>query len=336
MKLKILSTDASTKGEMELPKQFQEPVREDLVQRAVLAIQANNRQRYGADPRSGKNVSAFLSKRRRKYRGTYGIGQSRTPRKVMSRNGTRFNYTGAFAPQTVGGRRAHPPKASKIWDQKVNKTENRKAIRAALSATIIPEIVTKRGHKIPDNYPFIISDDIQKVTKTKDIKDILKKLGFEKELTRSSQKSIRAGKGKTRGRKYKTRKGILFVTNEECALTKAAKNVPGTDIVTIQNINAELLAPGAELGRVTLYTESAIKKITEEKLFTKNYKAQKTEEKIQEKKVLTEKLPRKIKKAALKSSETVSEKKKKPVTKTKAKSSVPTADKQKARTEAKE
>ena len=38
----------------------------------------------------------------------------------------------------------------------VNKKENRKAIRSALAATVNPEIVKGRGHKITDNYPFII------------------------------------------------------------------------------------------------------------------------------------------------------------------------------------
>jgi len=141
MELKILNKEAKETGKIKLPEQFKEQVRTDLVKRAVLAIQANNRQRYGASPEAGKRASAYVSKRRRNYKTTYGIGQSRTPRKVMSRSGTRFNWVGAFAPQTVGGRRAHPPKASKIWTQKINTLENRKAIRSALSATIIPEIV---------------------------------------------------------------------------------------------------------------------------------------------------------------------------------------------------
>ena len=41
----------------------------------------------------------------------------------MSRSGTRLNFTGAFAPGTVGGRRAHPPKAEKNWQEKVNKKD---------------------------------------------------------------------------------------------------------------------------------------------------------------------------------------------------------------------
>ena len=48
-----------------------------------------------------------------------------------------MNWVGAFAPGTVGGRRAHPPKSEKIWSKKINKKENAKAIRSAISATLL-------------------------------------------------------------------------------------------------------------------------------------------------------------------------------------------------------
>ena len=269
MNLKIINSKAKEKGSVKLPTQFSEPVRSDLIKKAVQTILANNRQPYGANPEAGKRPSAFLSKRRRKYRGTYGIGQSRTPRKVMSRSGTRFNYVGAVAPQTVGGRRAHPPKASKIWTLKINEKENRKAIRSAMSATIIKDLVEKRGHRTPKEYPFILSDDVTTIKRTAELVKFLESLGFKEELERTSQRKIRAGKGKTRGRKYKARTGILFVVTDMCDLVYASNNVPGIDVVLAQNLNAYLLAPGGTPGRLTLFTESAIKKIEEEKLFEK-------------------------------------------------------------------
>lgn len=281
MKLKILDVSGKEKGTTETPKYFTEPVRTDIIKRAVLALQAARRQPYGANPRAGLEASAYLSKRRRKYRGTYGIGQSRTPRKVMSRSGTRFNYTGAVVPQTVGGRRAHPPKAEKIWEQKINKKENRKAIKSALAATLNKEIVTARGHKTPEQYPFIISDDYQKITKTKDLMKSLEALGLKEELQRTKISRIRAGLGKLRGRKHKTGKGILFVTTEP-SLMKAATNIPGTDVTTPEALNAELLAPGTVPGRLTLYTESAMKEMQE--LFTKKQTQTKTKKKQTKKK----------------------------------------------------
>jgi len=294
MKLKIFTKEGTEKGTIELPLQFSETPRSDLVKRAVLAIQARNRTPYGAYVNAGKRASAYVSKRRRDYKGTYGIGQSRTPRKSLSRNGTRFNFVGAFAPQTVGGRQAHPPKASKIWAQKINEQENRKAIRSALASTVSAEIVKNRGHKVPPTYPFILSDEFNSIKKTTELKKILVKLGFEAELARSSVVKVRAGKGKARGRKYKTRKGILFVTATDSDLFKSARNIPGTDIEVVENINVELLAPGTASGRLTLFTESAIKKLADTNLFTKNFvgveKKTKDKKEKKEKKAVTVKV----------------------------------------------
>ena len=187
MELKILSTDKKESGKKKLPKQFDEPVRADLIKKAVEAIQANNRQPYGANDRAGKRASATLSRRRHDYRGSYGIGISRVPRKIMSRRGTRMNWVGAVAPGTVGGRRAHPPKAEKKWSQKINKKENRKSIRSAMAATLNPELAKERGHVVPEGYPFIIESKIQDISKAKDAKKVMDSLGLKKELTRASK-----------------------------------------------------------------------------------------------------------------------------------------------------
>lgn len=274
MKLSIKDIKNKDSGSISLPSQFDEEYRPDLVQRAVLSLQARARTPYGAKPMAGKRASAELSRRRRKYRGSYGMGISRVPRKILSRRGTRMQWVGAFAPGTVGGRRAHPPKANKIWTQKINKTENRKAIRSALAATVNRDLVVARGHRAPKDYPFIISNDFENIEKTRDVMAAFAALALGEELDRADTKKVRAGKGKMRGRKYKRRIGPLMVvasTNTKIAL--AARNIPGIDIVCVDELNAEVLAPGTHAGRITLYTESAIKRLTEEKLFTQAYKA---------------------------------------------------------------
>ena len=277
MKLKLYSLSNTSTKEVQLPEQFEEAVRPDLIQRAVLVLQSRRRQPYGAFPEAGKRHSAYLSKRRRDYRGTYGIGQSRTPRKIVSRRGTRINYVGAFAPQTVGGRRAHPPKAEKIWERKINQKENRKAIRSAMAASIIKDLVKARGHIIPNNYPFIIEDKIEELNKTKQLKETLNKLGFDKEIERAAKKTIRPGRGTFRGRKHQKKKSLLIVVSKDCDLNKAAMNLPGVEVVEVNALNAGLLAPGCSIARATLYTESAIKRLESERLFTKNYRGQRAE-----------------------------------------------------------
>jgi len=267
MKLKILTKQGTEKGSMDLPSQFNELIRADIIKRAVLSLKSIKRQPYGADPEAGKKASARISKRRRDYKGCYGHGIARTPRKILSRRGTQFNWAGAFAPNTVGGRRAHPPKAEKNWIQKINKKERRKAIRSAIAATINKELVKERGHAIPDNYPFVLESGLESLDKTKQVIEFFNKIGFEKELERSSKKTIRAGRGKLRGRKYKKTIGPLLVVSKECKLEKAARNIPGINIVKVNALNAEILAPGAAPGRAALFTQAALEKLEKEKLF---------------------------------------------------------------------
>lgn len=266
MKVDILGLDGKKSGTIELPDQFSEEIREDLIRKAVLAVQSHKRQSYGAGPRSGKRHSTWLAKRRRDFKASYGPGRSRTPRKTMSRSGTQFHMVGAWAPFTRGGRRAHPPKGEANWDWKLNIKERRKAIRSAIAATLDKLLVVKRGHRI-ENVPLIIDSKFENVDKTKDVKKILENIGLKKELDRISVIKIRAGKGKKRGRKYKTKVGPLIVISKDCKLVKSASNIIGVDVVNVKKLNAEILAPGTQPGRLTIYTEEAIKIMNKENLF---------------------------------------------------------------------
>jgi large subunit ribosomal protein L4e len=233
----------------------------------VHALQSAARQAYGANPDAGLRHSSNLSKERKHYRGCYGHGISRVNRKIMSRKGTRLNWVGAFSPQTRGGHKAHPPKSWKIWEQKINDKENQKALRSAMSATLNKEIVQKRGHLLPPTYPFIIDASFEHLTKAKEVQKTLLALGFAQELERAGEKSIRAGIGKARGRKYKKKKSLLIVVGDKCNVINAAKNLAGIDVVQAKALNAELLAPGALAGRATLWTKSAVEAIEKGKLF---------------------------------------------------------------------
>lgn len=270
MKLKIYNKDASSKGEVELPSQFFEPVRHDLIKRAVVALKAASRTPYGSKPVAGMRHSSDLSKRRRAYRGSYGSGQSRTDRKILSRNGSRMYFVGATVPFTVGGRRAHPPKAYKVWTKKVNVKENKKAIRSALAATIVRDEVMSKGHIIPKSYPFAISDDVAAINKASDAVKALSGLGFDSELKRVAKRKIRAGKGKARGRKYKTRKGILLVVGPGQDVGMGFNNVTGVNLADVSSLNAEILAPGYKGGRAALFTESALQFMKDTKIYLPN------------------------------------------------------------------
>jgi large subunit ribosomal protein L4e len=237
------------------------------VRKAVLAIKSNSRQPYGTDPLAGKKASAKLSRRRRNYRGGYGAGISRVPRKILSRRGTRMNWQAAVAPGTVKGRQAHPPKPSKIWTVKMNTKERRKAIRSAISAVIDRGIVSANGHRLPDSYPFLLDKGFEDIQKTKEAVDALVKLGLSAEMDRVSVAKIRAGQGKLRGRRLRLKRGPVIVVSGPCKLEKSAMNIRGFDVVRVDRLNALSLSHDVRPGRLALFTDKAVERLAKERLF---------------------------------------------------------------------
>ena len=136
-----------------------------------------------------------------------------------------------------------------------------------MAATVDKVLVQARGHKIPEDYPFILDSSLETKNKTKEVQTALQNLGFKTELERSLIKKVRAGLGKVRGRKYQRKKGLLIVVADDCPLLKSARNIAGVDVVLAKGLNAELLAPGAKPGRATLWTEKAIEIIKNDNLF---------------------------------------------------------------------
>jgi large subunit ribosomal protein L4e len=266
VKANYFSLNGNFERQIEMPDQFSEDIRVDLIKRAVLAIRANKKQPYGVNERAGKRYAVAISKKRRDYKGSYGKGISSVAKKTMSRSGGNFFWVGAFAANTVGGRKAYPPVSARVWKQKINNKERRIAIRSALAASVNEILVKRRGHRF-SKLPSVLPWDLEKINKTKDFVKVLEKIGLSEELERTSNLKVRAGVGKTRGRKYKGKKGPLVVVSDKCSLIKAALNVRGLDIVTVDKLNAELLAPGCHAGRLTLYTDKAIERLKKENLF---------------------------------------------------------------------
>lgn len=235
-----------------LPPIFETPLRPDVIKRAVIAIQSNRFQPQGRDPMAGKRTSA-------ESRGV-GLGMARVPRIKGA------TARAAFAPGTVGGRAAHPPTSEKKIVKKIPRKEKRLALLSAIAATASKEVVASRGHSIEDvpQIPLIVTNDIEKLKKTKDVEEALIQLGVLSDVYRVREsRKIRAGKGKRRGRRLKQAVGPLIVVAENKGVMEAARNIPGVDIVTVKDLNAEILAPGAHPGRLTIWTEGAIEKLAE-------------------------------------------------------------------------
>lgn len=259
-KAKVLDLSGNFIKEITLPPVFMEEYRPDLIKRAVLAIQSNRRQPKGTDPLAGRRTSA-------ESWGT-GRGVARVPRITGGRRAARI-------PGAVGGRRAHPPKSEKILRKMINKKERRKAIRSAIAATINSERVRNRGHRFNEEMeierklelklelPIVVEDSFARLEKTSDVKKFLEVTGLWSDVLRAKERKVRAGKGKMRGRGYKSKKSILIVISreDESELRKAAKNLPGVDVSYTDGLNVELLAPGTHPGRLTIWTESSISEL---------------------------------------------------------------------------
>ena len=260
MLAKVFSLDGKVKGEIEVKNLFSEKeVREDLIKKVVIAMQSNRRKKYGRDPLAGKRTSAH-------YHGSRNLPPDQ---RMMNRELARMKrihgdcpphlfLTARFVPQAVKGRVAHPPKAERDWSKKVNKKEKLKAFLSALLATIKLDWVRKRGHLYDGELPLIVEERIEELKKTKEVFDVLKKLNLDKDIERAKKKKIRAGKGKRRGRKYRKKKSVLIVVSKKCNLQKAARNLPGVEVVLYDQLNVEYLAPGTHAGRLVVWSKEAI------------------------------------------------------------------------------
>jgi len=247
---KIFNLEGKPVGKINLPPIFWTPLRPDIIKRAVLATQSNRFQPQGRDPMAGKRTSA-------ESRGV-GLGIARISR-IKGPAGR-----GAFIPGTVGGRLAHPPTSEKKIVKRIPKKEKRLALHSAIAATASKEVVASRGHSIEDvlEIPLIVTDDLERLKKAKEVEEALIHFGVFSDIYRVNEsRKIRAGKGKGRGRKIKQGVGPLIIVVENKGIMEAASNIPGVDVVAVDSLNAEILAPGAHPGRLTIWTSSAVQKL---------------------------------------------------------------------------
>ena len=265
MKANILDINGKKLKEIEMPKFFSKKIREDLISKVIET--QKTKQPYAPSPVAGKQHAAKgkVVHRRHVWRSGYGRGGSRVPKKIFSQKGSQFNWEAAEVPQARGGMRAHPPKIlGMINTKKINKKEKRIAFESALSATADGKIITKRYGKLKDkkveNVPFIVEEKITKI-KTKELISSLKKILGELFEVALQKKSVRAGKGKARGRKYKKNAGLLLVIGN-----KEKLKVKGIEVIQTNSLGVNDLAKG-EPGRLTIYTENAIKELQEKLKF---------------------------------------------------------------------
>ena len=254
MKTTLYTKAGKKKSDLALPKVFETKIRPDI---AIKYFEIDKiAQPYSSDPEGGKKNSASgtISHKRHDWKGHYGRGISRVPRKTMWRRGTQFYWIGAEISSTRGGRRAHPPKGIGK-ERKLNKKEIKLAMNSAIAATADKDLITKRYSSLEkiEIAPAVIESI---PNKTKDLISALKNIYGEAIKVLLKKKKVRSGKGKRRGRKYKTNAGLLIVTGKD-------ENVKfsGVDTTSIDNVTIGDLYP---LGRITLFTQKAIEELDAE------------------------------------------------------------------------
>ena len=250
MKVAVLSIDGKKEKQIETSI-FDKRIRQDLAQK--LYEVEKSIQPYSPFEKAGKQHSASGKVRhsRRKWRTAYGHGISRVPRKIFWRRGTQFYWVGAEIASARGGRRAHPPRVVHFQiRKKINKKEITQAFESAIASTAQGEYIKKRYEKIKNiDAPIVVESKILKL-KTKEFFSALKKIlndNFELALRK---KKVRAGKGKGRNRRYKTRAGLLLIIGKD-----ENARIQGIEIMKTNELTISKLMP---FGRLTAYTEKAV------------------------------------------------------------------------------
>lgn len=242
--------------EVELPRQFSSDVRNDLISRAAIADQTTHYQAKGNDPRAGMETSARYKGRKEDFGSGKNKGTAIRPREILPKG--RLGKVKRI-PSAVKGRRAHPPHVNQVIIEKINKKEYRVALVSAIAATADKKAVALRGHKVTQNLPIVFDNAFESVSKTKDVYKALYAL-IGDDLNRADYGKPRSGVRARKGGKVYPKSAIIAVSKDS-PIIKAARNIPGVDVVEVSKLTVEKLAPGAKAGRLAIYTEAALLEI---------------------------------------------------------------------------
>ena len=252
----VLSVGGSEEGEVELPPVFGTPLRRDVIHKAYVNLASHAFQPQGTHPTAGMDVVA------RSNDPPTGRGVSRIA-KMRGGGGGRAGQAGGVA-SVRGGRQAHPPSVYKSIRKKINRKENRLALCSAIAATASRDLVESRGHRVDPGVrlPLVVSSDIERVARTKDLVAAISALGLAGDLGRLAGRKARTGKSSLRGRPRKVGKSVLFVTGGGGSpLASAAAAIPGVDVRPARRLSVLDLAPGSTIARLTAYSRAAVEEL---------------------------------------------------------------------------
>jgi large subunit ribosomal protein L4e len=245
---KVIDLDGKEIESVSLPAVFSTPIRNDVIGRVYVALVSHSRQPQGRDPLAGERTSAESG------HPPTGRGISRIPR-VKGERYSKSGMAGAVA-STVGGRLPHPPRSEKVIRKEVNKKERYFALASAIAATADSDIVAKRGHKFSAKLPIVVSSDLEKIEKVRELKKFLQIVGADKDMERIRNRASKISSSLSRISRTGT--GPLFVVSDKSKLEGAAKSMSGVSVVKSCDVSVLDLAPGSCPGRLTIWTKDAL------------------------------------------------------------------------------
>src|ERR1041385_2531697 len=204
---KLYQMDGGESGTIDLPAIFRTPYRYDVIHKAYVNLLSHSYQRQGRYPMAGEVVSA-------ESRNT-GLGIAR----IARAKGEGFSRAGQAAgvASIRQGRVAHPPESWKKIYKKLNDKEKQLALCSAIAATARKDLVERRGHRVSkiSSFPIIVSDDVEDISKTKDLLKLLNALGLKDELHRLDvSRKARSGIARRRGRQGRSAvSAIIIITS---------------------------------------------------------------------------------------------------------------------------
>jgi len=240
MKASVYSLEGKILKQIDLPALFDMPHRSDLVKRAVLSEESMLYQPKGNYKFAGLETSARYRGRKEDFGAVKNKGIAHLPHEVLP--GGQLGKV-KRVPHAVHGRRAHPPKPQKKIVELINKKEYAKALASALAMSADRKLVSSRARSEPGaSVPLVMDDSFEKIAKSKDVLKVLEAL----KLLPMVEKAKKTGS-----------KAPLIVVSGGSIL-KAARNLAGVDVVSVEELQVRHLAPGTHAGRLTIFSESAL------------------------------------------------------------------------------
>lgn len=170
---------ASKDNNVALPVVFKAPIRPDVVNEIHQLMRRNARQAYAVSEEAGHQTSAE----------SWGTGRAVARIARVRGGGTHRSGQGAFGNMCRGGRMFAPTKPWRRWHRKINVNQRRYALVSAIAASGVPALVQSKGHVIDgvSEFPLVVSDEIQKLAKTKQAVIFLRRMKIWADVQKVSE-----------------------------------------------------------------------------------------------------------------------------------------------------